>query len=70
MKRITTTQLMLAVPLLASPAVVLAHPGHDHEAWSSPLFHLAFFASLVAVIAVGGLLLRKRASAPSHNEVK
>ena len=70
MKRITKAQQLLAATLLAFPVVCLAHPGHDNEAWSSPIVHLVFFGSILAVIAVGGAILRKRFSAQSNNKVK
>jgi hypothetical protein len=70
MKRITRTQQLLAAALTTLPAVCFAHPGHDHDAWSSPIVHLGFFAALVAVAVVGGTMLRKRFSAQSNNKVK
>ncbi|GGI88330.1 hypothetical protein GCM10007978_27520 [Shewanella hanedai] len=48
--RITTGQIILLLTAIISP-FASAHPGHDHQHWSSSLIHL--FWILPALIAAG-----------------
>ena len=47
------------VALLGAPA--FAHPGHDHEAWTSELMHALFYGSIAAVVVLAaGIYASKR----------
>lgn len=37
----------------------LAHPGHDHNHWSSSLTHLVLALSIVGIASVGVFLYRR-----------
>lgn len=58
LSKIKHTLLMAGLSTL--PGLAIAHPGHDHAHWSGPLVHAMLFVSIVAVVAMGGLLLRRR----------
>lgn len=45
--RIKNTAVAGALMLLSTAAV--AHPGHDHAAWESPLLHTLFYGAIAAI---------------------
>nr|WP_159063614.1 hypothetical protein [Thaumasiovibrio occultus] len=54
MKHIITMLMMLF------PAIAAAHPGHEHDHWSSMLIHAGWAGSLVAVAVAIGYYIKKR----------
>ncbi|WP_127735580.1 hypothetical protein [Cobetia sp. ICG0124] len=42
--------------LLTAANTALAHPGHDHSDWSSPLVHTLFYGAIAAVIGTAFFL--------------
>lgn len=43
------------------PASVLAHPGHNHSYWASDAVHAIVVVSIVAGVAMGVSVLRRKA---------
>lgn len=62
--------MVSSAALLASPATVLAHAGHDHGHWSSGLVHTLFFLSVFAAVGIGNVIYQKRKQAHARQEVK
>jgi len=58
--RIKNTAVAGGLMLLSTVAV--AHPGHDHAAWESPLLHTLFYGAIAAigVAAVARVIKAKR----------
>lgn len=71
MKPITTTMTAAAAGL-ASP-LALAHPGHDHAAWTSGLIHAITAMALIGAGAIALHVVRRRRrqalkAESTHNE--
>lgn len=47
MSRLKSTVVTSGLMLLSTAAV--AHPGHDHGSWESPLIHALFYCSILAI---------------------
>jgi len=47
------TVMPISTTLLVLPTEILAHPGHDHSHWSSPLLHSIFAITLLAAAGLG-----------------
>ncbi|GED41892.1 hypothetical protein FBG13_01430 [Cobetia marina] len=45
--------------LLTAANTALAHPGHDHSDWSSPLVHTLFYGAIAAVIGTAFFVIRQ-----------
>ncbi|MCV6590179.1 MAG: hypothetical protein OIF57_14320 [Marinobacterium sp.] len=55
-------EMAVAGGLMLFSNLVLAHPGHDHASWESPLIHALFYVSVVTigVAALARLIKAKR----------
>jgi hypothetical protein len=46
--------------LLLSPSFyTFAHPGHDHNNWTSDFLHTGYYVSLLLLLSIGVFLLTK-----------
>ncbi|TVU70025.1 hypothetical protein [Cobetia crustatorum] len=45
--------------ILTAANTALAHPGHDHSDWSSPLVHTLFYGAIAAVIGTAFFVIRQ-----------
>lgn len=61
------TLLLAAMCTLLSP-LAIAHEGHDHNHWTSPLLHALFLLSLAAVGLACVLALYKAINRSSSRE--
>lgn len=66
LKRIFTS-LLMTICALVSP-LALAHEGHDHSHWTSPILHALFLLSLAAVGLACIFALYKAISRSSSRE--
>ncbi len=51
---------LAALPLVALPTAVLAHPGHDHSHWTSEPIHLLTLAAIIGLVSTSVVWYRKR----------
>ena len=63
-----STYLISAAPLLAIASQTLAHPGHDHGHWASPMVHAPVLIAISS--AAGSVYLLSRRGKPTTNEIK
>ncbi len=53
---------LFAMTTLAVSGLALAHPGHDHSAWTAPLLHALWIAPAVIATVAAVVILRKKFS--------
>ncbi|TDO98670.1 hypothetical protein [Marinomonas balearica] len=49
---------------------VFAHPGHDHQHWSSSIIHGIFYLSILIVLFVAGVFVAKLIDTHKQNKGK
>ncbi len=48
------------IAFLCLSEIAVAHPGHDHEHWSSYAVHGVYFVSLMALVVVAVYAVRRK----------
>lgn len=51
---------LLTLSGLAATGIALAHPGHDHGAWTAPFLHALWLAPVAIVVVAAFLYIRKK----------
>ena len=66
MNYLSITKASITAGLLSLSTQALAHPGHDHSEWTSPIVHAQLLVSAVIVIGCSLWALRYR----KHNTTR